>query len=125
MEKELLRNVAKKPVTLLYPHEKVPPVEGMRTMVTWKIERCIGCNLCSQICPSEAIEVIGKEKDAEITYHLDRCIFCGECVDICPTKAIKSTTEYELAFTNRDEMLIDFKRSSNKSTPNEREFIGG
>jgi len=117
MERELLKNAMKKAATLLYPYEKAPAVEGIRAMVTWKIERCIGCGLCPQICPSAAIELIGEGKEAEITYNLDRCIFCGECVDICPTKAIETTTEYELAFTNLDEMVFYFKRSSIKSTP--------
>lgn len=116
MERELLKNAKKKPVTILYPYEKAPIVKGMRAMVTWKIESCIGCGLCPKVCPSTAIEMFGKGKEAEITYLLDRCIFCGECVDICPTEAIEVTTEYELAFTNRNEMTIHFKRLS-KSTP--------
>ena len=110
MARELLRNAAKKPATHLYPSEKASPVAGIRAMVTWRIEKCIRCSLCSQICPSEAIEVIEKGTKAEITYRLDRCIFCVECVDICPTKAIETTTKYELAFHSRDEMIIIFKQ---------------
>ena len=117
MERELLKNVAKKPATLRYPSEKAPPVEGIRAMVTWRIEQCIGCNLCIQICPSSAIRMTGKGTEAEITYHLDRCVFCGECVDICPTKAIETTTEYELAFFDREEMTLDFTRSKTRTTP--------
>lgn len=117
MERELLKNVAKKPATLRYPAEKAPPVEGLRAMVTWRIERCIGCNLCVQICPSAAIRMTGNGTEAEITYHLDRCVFCGECVDICPTKAIETTSEYELAFFDRDEMALNFTRSRTRATP--------
>ena len=117
MERELLKNVAKKPATLLYPSEKASPVEGIRAMVTWRIERCIGCNLCVQVCPSSAIRMIGEGTEAEITYYLDRCVFCGECVDICPTKAIETTTEYELAFFDRDQMTFDFTRSKTQIIP--------
>jgi formate hydrogenlyase subunit 6/NADH:ubiquinone oxidoreductase subunit I len=117
MERELLTNVAKKPATLPYPDEKTTPVEGMRAMVTWRIERCIGCNLCVQICPPTAIHLLGKGTAAEITYHLDRCIFCGECVDVCPTHAIETTTEYELAFFDRDAMTHTFLRSPAPTPP--------
>ena len=119
MEKELLKNLTKKPITLRYPSEKARPVEGMRAKVTWDIEKCIGCGLCPQICPSKAIELTGKDSKAEITYYLDRCLFCGECVDICPTKAIKTTSEFELAFTSRKETTIHYKRSRISSNSEE------
>jgi len=111
MERELLKNASKKPATLRYPSERAPPVEGVRARVTWRIEACIGCRLCAQACPAEAIEVRGNREAAEITYRLDRCIFCGECVDVCPTQAIVTTTEFELAFKNHNEMIMTFKRS--------------
>jgi formate hydrogenlyase subunit 6/NADH:ubiquinone oxidoreductase subunit I len=110
IEKELLENAMKKPATLLYPSEKALPVERIRGRVAWEIEECIGCGLCSKICPSEAIEMIGKGREADIIYHLDRCMFCGECVDICPTKAIRTTSDYELASATREEMTIHYRR---------------
>jgi len=110
MEDELFRSLRKKPVTLRFPYERAQPVERMRAKVTWEIGKCIGCTLCAKICPSEAIELIGTGGNAEITYHVDRCIFCGECVDICPTNAIYTTKEFELAFTQPGEMIVEFKR---------------
>ena len=117
MERELLTNVTKKPATLPYPAEKTTPVEGMRAMVTWQIAGCIGCNLCVQVCPSTAIQLLGRGTASEITYHLDRCIFCGECVDVCPTHAIAVTAEYELAFFNRTAMTQTFRRPRPPPTP--------
>jgi formate hydrogenlyase subunit 6/NADH:ubiquinone oxidoreductase subunit I len=112
MERELLKNVVTKSATRLYPVEKAPAVKGLIGMVTWEIERCIGCGLCPQICPSDAIEMHGEQRKAEIIYHLDRCLFCGECIHICPTNTIKATQEYELASPDRDAMIIHFKRVS-------------
>jgi formate hydrogenlyase subunit 6/NADH:ubiquinone oxidoreductase subunit I len=114
MEKELLKNFTKTSATLHYPYKKIIQVDGLRAKVTWNIERCIGCRLCLEICPSNAIEMIGEKEDAEIIYNLDRCIFCGECVDICPTNAIVSTKEYELTYRKVEEMKIIFNRPSEK-----------
>ncbi|MFB0501926.1 MAG: 4Fe-4S binding protein [Candidatus Bathyarchaeia archaeon] len=111
MEDDLIKSLMKKPITLRFPYERARPVERMRGKVAWKIEKCIGCTLCAKICPSEAIELIGEGRNAEIRYHIGRCLFCGECVDICPTKAIETTKEFELAFTQPKEMILEFRRT--------------
>jgi formate hydrogenlyase subunit 6/NADH:ubiquinone oxidoreductase subunit I len=110
MEDELLKNLKEKPATLKFPYERAEPYERMRAKVSWEIEKCIGCMLCEKICPSNAIIVIGKGREAEIVYNVGRCIFCGECVDICPTKTIYTTKEFEIAFTRQKQMITHFKR---------------
>jgi formate hydrogenlyase subunit 6/NADH:ubiquinone oxidoreductase subunit I len=114
MEDELLGNLKKKPVTLKFPYERAEPCERIRAKVSWEIEKCIGCMLCEKICPSSAITVIGKGREAEIEYNVGRCIFCGECVDICPTKTIHTTKEFEIAFTNTTQMITYFKRKKSE-----------
>lgn len=110
MEDELLESLKKKPVTLRFPYERARPEDRMQAKVTWEIEKCIGCNLCVKVCPSNAIKLIGRGRKAEIRYHVGRCLFCGECVDVCPTKAIQTTKEFELAFTKPEEMILEFRR---------------
>lgn len=111
MEDELIGSLRKKPITLRFPYERAKPVEGTRGRVTWVIEKCIGCTLCERICPSKAIELIGKGRYAEIRYFIGRCLFCGECVDVCPTEAIETTKEFELVFTDPNEMILEFRRT--------------
>jgi len=45
---------------------------------------CTGCDTCTNMCPSEAIQ----KREGEITFHYGNCIACGLCAASCPEKAI-------------------------------------
>lgn len=59
----------------------------LKDVVTLNIdkEKCIGCNLCVQVCPHRVLQM--SERKAEIK-NKDRCIECGACGKNCPTEAI-------------------------------------
>ncbi len=64
------------------------------------LAKCVGCNICPQICPKESITLIpaeledGRVKTApRIEIDPETCVMCGECVVLCPTRAIKMTVD--------------------------------
>ena len=86
---ELLRSLFKKPVTVKYPFEKDPVPRDFRGNVVFDAPKCIGCMICVNDCPAEAIDIIRiseTEKKFKMILHNDRCIHCAQCVDSCPTK---------------------------------------
>ena len=71
---------------------------------------CTGCFLCSNICPTNAIE-IKEDKEGFYQYEIkeDKCISCEKCVNICP-KLNHVEKEYDIlkcyaAYSKDDEIL--------------------
>ncbi len=60
-------------------------------------EKCIGCGICIDTCPFDAIDMI--DDKAVIT---DKCTLCGNCIDICPEEAIVKE-EKEIKVVDIDE----------------------
>ena len=112
MERELLKNAASKPCTLVYPFEKREMPKGCRGKHNYDEAKCTGCGMCSRVCPSFAIELKGLGPKCEgLKVNLGACLFCQQCEESCPTGAIWLTTEYELAVINKADEILDFKRT--------------
>lgn len=56
------------------------------TTLTLAPEKCIGCTLCTQVCPHAVFEM--KDNKARIA-DLNACMECGACVNNCPAQAIE------------------------------------
>jgi len=63
------------------------PAAQCKALITYSVtDDCIGCTLCAQHCPAEAIENKPYEKHQIDT---DKCIRCGTCKSVCPADAIR------------------------------------
>jgi formate hydrogenlyase subunit 6/NADH:ubiquinone oxidoreductase subunit I len=114
MIKELLSNLFAKPATSKYPFVKAEVAEGFRGKQVYDISLCMSCGLCSRDCPAKAIEMVDVEGKKRPLFHLDLCIFCYQCAESCPRNAIKSSTFFELASTNKSDLVIQPQASSKK-----------
>ncbi|MFQ5897679.1 MAG: 4Fe-4S dicluster domain-containing protein, partial [Candidatus Methylomirabilia bacterium] len=78
-------------------------------------EACIGCRLCEYVCPPQVILVEmlkGEKRNYAKTFTLElyACEFCELCVQVCPTDAIIMLKTFDLATSDRRELLLDKDR---------------
>ena len=64
------------------------PAGVCKELITYYIidEKCPGCGLCVEPCPTEAITFVAKKKP--VILNQDLCIKCGTCYDICNLEAV-------------------------------------
>jgi len=116
-----LRNFFRRPVTVMYPDTPRPYPDRFRGVLALVYEAgtgeeaCIGCRLCEYICPPQVIkvEMLKTEKRnyaKTFTLELYACEFCELCVQVCPTDAIIMLKTFDLATSDRREMLLDKDR---------------
>ena len=116
-----LLNFFRKPVTVHYPEVKRVYPDRFRGVLALTYdketgeENCIGCRLCEYVCPPQVIkvEMLKAEKRnfaKTFTLELYACEFCELCVQVCPTDAIIMMKSFDLATSDRREMLLDKDR---------------
>ncbi len=128
----VLKHAFRKPVTELYPEQKRKlPMRsrGRHYLTKWEDgkERCVGCELCAIVCPSQAIYVKpaannpedphshGERYAKDFQINMLRCIYCGYCEEACPTGAIILSNEYELAAFTREELIYTKDKLTEKN----------
>ena len=62
------------------------PAGKCKDLIQYTItDECIGCTLCAQQCPAEAIPMTPYSRH---TIDQDLCTRCNTCRDVCPTDAV-------------------------------------
>ncbi len=67
-------------------------------VMTWDLERCVGCQIGPLCCPKDAVihvpgEIVDGRLSRKPSVDIDaaRCVFCGICEIMCPKNAITLT----------------------------------
>jgi len=120
--RETIRTTVNKPVTILYPWEKLVIADGFRGRPGLVLEKCIACRICAKICPTRCIEMVEielpeKGKVLRPQVNLGRCMMCGYCAEYCPKNAMLVTPEYELAGYTRQDLIFDPMRLQYEDRP--------
>lgn len=113
-----LKRMTEKKSTHMYPDVPFPMPDRFRGIQHFVPEKCIVCNQCARVCPTECISLTGKphpdpEKRGKLidTYDInfEICILCDLCTEVCPTEAIVMTNNFELSAYSRDELFKNLK----------------
>ena len=72
------------------------PMVTRHYLMTWDLDRCVGCQMGPTACPKEALTHIEGEivdgrmvTPPSVDVDADLCVMCGICVEICPVHAIE------------------------------------
>ena len=88
--------------TLPFPETEPVLPERIRGLPVMDHARCpSGCTSCADACPTDAITSGGN-----LQIDLGRCLFCPECANACPEGAIRFTSQYQLATSSRNDLVL-------------------
>jgi NADH-quinone oxidoreductase subunit I len=108
----------RKRVTIQYPEQKIYTAPRWRGRIVLTRdpdggERCVGCYLCSAVCPAGCIALQAAEDESGRRHaeffriNFSRCIYCGFCEEACPTYAIQLTPDFEMGEYRRQDLVYE------------------
>ena len=60
-------------------------------MLSTKMDECVGCGACENVCPAKAISM--RENEEGFLYPVvdaDLCVSCNKCNHVCPVQKNES-----------------------------------
>ena len=96
----------------------VPTYGRFRGRLNYDRSKCIGCSMCTKVCPANAIVMdpdTEGQKPRKVELHTDRCCFCAQCNDVCPVGALSMTTDFAISSTG-DRKAGNTRKDTGKAT---------
>jgi thioredoxin reductase/ferredoxin len=62
-----------------------PRTDRLKLVHAINDDRCVGCDACVDVCPTEVLELVGNKSRV---VRFDDCIQCEQCALVCPTTAL-------------------------------------
>jgi len=96
-------------VTTAYPDEPAQICEHFRGRPSFDFDKWTDARPAADVCPTGAIFVCDEGSFRRVTVDYGLCIFCGLCAEVSSDQAVRKTQEFELASTDRRNLILSAK----------------
>src|SRR5882724_6481610 len=100
-------------VTTRYPGEQAQISERFRGRPSFDFGKWTDARPAAEECPTGAISVCDDGESRRVTVDYGLCGFCGLCSEASPDQAVRITREFELASTDRRNLILTAEYSLN------------
>ena len=66
-------------------HTLAMPPRGLPLLHSLNNDRCIGCEACIDVCPTEVLDLVDHKVSVA---RFGDCVQCEQCANVCPTQAL-------------------------------------
>jgi Ni,Fe-hydrogenase III small subunit/formate hydrogenlyase subunit 6/NADH:ubiquinone oxidoreductase subunit I len=107
-------------VTAGYPAELARVSKHFRGCPSFDFEKWRDARPAVEVCPTGAISLEDRDESRRVTVDYGLCIFCGLCAEASSDHAVRITQEFELATSNRHNLVLIAEYSLNGDGTHQR-----
>src|SRR6266852_7906655 len=120
MFKILQKTISTGIVTTTYPGAPAQISKHFRGRPSFDFERWQDARPAVEVCPTGAISVRDNGDARTVTVDYGLCVFCGLCAEVSSDQAVRITQEFELATTDRRNLVLTAEYTLNADRTHRR-----